>query len=322
MAGVMVTALAGGIAHALAHKDEDWYREVEPWFKMQNIMLGFTDFNGVKKAGYLPLSPGMSGAWGLGQAIGSAMLEDPLLAPGYTELAKAYFSQFLPVQSLPDLTGVLGKELIQQESNWDYYFKRPIVPLSLEYRDPREQWDDYTTELSKRVGAASGISPMRLDHALKSISPFAYDFLQKGDRVLGYKKSKEQKSMNFIYNALSRSGTRDAIMDRSQRLFYRHLTEFRSNEFQETPEEERTRKTLNKIADTISDYSIYISGIDDTELKDELRKKKIELLNRGIAIAKGLSEEGAGENPVKSKAKEIREKRKQARKLKVLESQE
>lgn len=51
---------------------------------------------------------------------------------------------------------------------------RPIVPKSVEYKLPQDQYGNYTTELMKIIGKAIGYSPAKLEHLLTSYSGGLY----------------------------------------------------------------------------------------------------------------------------------------------------
>lgn len=64
--------------------------------------------------------------------------------------------------------------IVEQLGNYDYFSSREIVPDYMRALEPELQYNHYTTEFAKSVGAAFGWSPMRIDHALSALGASAY----------------------------------------------------------------------------------------------------------------------------------------------------
>lgn len=313
-----VAALGYGLYHALANKNEDWYQELTPEAKMNTAWYKL-NINGVDKIMYVPLESWGALNFGIGQALGNLMNNDPLTPVGYYEMANAYFTQNIsPINSKVDLLGPWGKEVAQQFANWDSYFRKDIVPPALQFEDPKLQYNDYTSELAKTVGALTNISPLRIDHAIRNTAPAVSDALKFSDQALGFKKGKEYGGLNFVTSAFSRSGTAQTVMDRSQSAFIDKLLQFRENKYAESPEEAKIRKTLERINKNVSDISIVMNAPQNEEEKQALATKRRQLLRQGISIALGEPENVKLE-PVAREAKQLRKDRKeqQATELKM-----
>lgn len=287
--------LTYGLYHALAHNGEDWYQELEPEAKMAASWYK-VNIDGVDKLLYVPLDNWSSLTYGLGQAIGAKMGEDPNLPVEYTDLAKAYFGGHAPITrpfevgGYFELLGPWGKEVLQQWKNYDLYFKKSIVPPNLEYQDPKLQYNEYTSELAKTIGGLINESPLRIDHAIRSAAPAASDYLQMGEALAGLKEGKEFQGYNVVVKALTKSGTPSGTMDRSQRIFTEQLLKFRESKVSEAPEEAQIRKSLEKINRDVSNINTFVYGTDDLELQDKARQTKRDLLRQGIRIAQGAKE--------------------------------
>ncbi len=59
------------------------------------------------------------------------------------------------------------KPAVEVGFNRDIYFDRPIVPRRLEDRPPEEQYSQYTTDLAKQIGRATGLSPLVIEHLVR-----------------------------------------------------------------------------------------------------------------------------------------------------------
>lgn len=310
VAALGASMLGYGIYHALAHKDDVWYQELTPGAKTSSIFTKI-NINGVDKLAFIPLDSWSSATFGLGQMIGTKMTEDKTLPVSYVDLARAYIGQHTPVGSWEELLTPVGKEILQQYSNWDTFFQRSIVPPNLQYQDKKEQFNEYTSELAKAVGGLIDESPMRIDHAIRSVAPAASDLLHFADRTLGYKKAKEYEGLNFVTAALTKSGSASGQMDRSQMIFTDKLLEARGRQIAETAEEGIVRKALEKINKNLTYINTVIYASDDQEIKDKLRVKKRELLQQGIRISQGAIEKVAP-SAEKSQAEKIRKSKKLA----------
>lgn len=306
-AAISLGWLAYGAYHAIAHSDQQWYQELTPesWVgtPVYKIVV-----DGVEKVLMLPIDDLAQLNFGVGQLFGHKMTEDPHMPTSYFDWARAYFGQHMPVNSWTDLLGPVGKEVLSQQANWDYYFNKKIVPPSLEEQPSKSQYTELTSELSKRVANMIGVSPMRLDHAVHSIVPAVSDADQFIERQLGLKKGKEYSSNNFLVAALTRSGSASGIMDRSQRDFTDQLLKFREAKPDETFQDAAVRKKLEKINKDVSDLNTFIVTIDDQELKDQMRQKKRDYLRLGISIAQG-GEDIIPPTGVSAEAKQIRKAR-------------
>lgn len=305
-----------GIYHAIAHSNEEWYKELMPDAKMNTAWFQL-NVEGVDKAIGIPLESEGALMWGLGQAIGNKMGTDKELPLEYMEVAKAYVGMnILPLKSIFDVASPFFKELIQQAANKDFFSGRQVVPASLEYKNPQDQYTEMTTELSKAVGDLMDWSPLRIDHVIRATAPAAADALQFMDRALGFKTQKDVQSSNFIINALSRAGTTHHIADRAQTLFTDKLLEARGNSVDETTEEGAVRKKLERMNIDVSNINTVLTSDKFTqEERDALRRKRVQILKEGIELAKtGDLESSKTTSGVTLLAKQIRKDRTKERK--------
>lgn len=298
-----------GFLYGIAHKDEEWYQELNPEAKMQNIWFNFK-VGGVDKLFNWPIDTYGSMFWGLSQAFANAYNKTENGWEEMTDFAKALFHTSSPIDSIHQLGGVIYKEAISQAYNWDSYFEKPIEPPGLESRPPAERYNEYTTEAAKTIGKYSNISPNRIDHAMRALAPAVVGGLKEAEKVLGIKKRRGDEAYGLLFNAFTRSGTAQGIVDKSQKKFTKYLVEYKENSFIENKEEGKVRHTLNKINKIIGDYNTYIYGIDDQELIDELRVDKRNWLRLGINIAEGKAPPRIKNNPIKNQVKQIRKERK------------
>lgn len=317
---IVSSMFAYGLYHALAHQDDIWYKELEPSLKM-NAIFEQVNIGGINKTLFAPLDTLSAFAFGLGTAIGVKATEDSLMPVSYSELARGYFGMASPISSWAEIFGPGIKEFGQQVLNRDAYFMRDIVPPSLAFKNPEDQYNQNTTEFAKRIGSLMGWSPLRVDHFLGTITPAVRDYLNIADKVTGQRGSLDDTGVNMFLNAFAKANSSEAVMDVSNRLFNEKLMDFRSNMAGETPEEEIVRKSLERINQNVSDMRVMITATSDQKAKDEIRVRMREQLQEGLRIAKeGASsvpprvpEHTAAKEAKKAKKKSFQESAKAAR---------
>ncbi len=76
------------------------------------------------------------------------------------------------VDTASGLTGLIptyiGQTITEIALNQDFFWNREIVPPELEGLPPQEQFDEFSSEVSIRVGQALNWSPKKLDHILRT----------------------------------------------------------------------------------------------------------------------------------------------------------
>lgn len=77
------------------------------------------------------------------------------------------------MDQLPRAGGVI-KEVYEQLTGFDNFKNRPIEPEYLQGLEPWRRYTPYTTELAKATGELTGISPIRIEHALNATTGGMY----------------------------------------------------------------------------------------------------------------------------------------------------
>lgn len=292
-----------GAYYAWAHKDEDWYREMNPedrgkWYHTP------IEKDGEKRLLRMPLDSWGSMMFTTGQGLASAAYEQGDVRPEISEFAGAIIKGTLPVNvsfdsfkdfsaSFSELGGPLVKEYIQQIANRDFYFRKGIVPRGLEYQPNERQFTEYTTELAKTIGELTGSSPVRWDHTIRSLTPVAADATRIFEDLTGLKrpKGKEGESLgqrleSRIIEGSLRYGLSNDAFTRSDAKFYELLDKYQKNKDEETPEDRGVRLKLNEIHNRLSAISTVSSQVEGKE-RDELAEKKKKLLQEAFELGKG-----------------------------------
>lgn len=172
--------VVGGFLYSASMSDDDEYRKLRMRDKVGNMHFALGDGEFVK----LPISyfETGGGAWAAGQAL-AAMMEDNTEGGAVLKALGQYALTAVPGGGgLPIGPGV--KQVGEWATNKDFTTFRDIVPASKAGLAPSEQFASGTPEALRDVGAALGVSPIKLDHMLQSLFGSAVDAsLQLLDQV-------------------------------------------------------------------------------------------------------------------------------------------
>ncbi|MEQ1811627.1 MAG: LPD38 domain-containing protein, partial [Terricaulis sp.] len=83
----------------------------------------------------------------------------------------------------------VAKPIVEGMVNFDFFRQRNIESESMKRLEPQMRHDDYTAEISKALGKATGYSPMQVDHLIK-----------------GYTGSMGVMALNLVDSILERNG--------------------------------------------------------------------------------------------------------------------
>jgi len=83
------------------------------------------------------------------------------------QFAFTMFPQVSPLGNIPSPQILL--EASQQLANYDFYHGRPIVSQSMQNLPTTEQTGPYVSSTVEKLSKAAGLSPIRVDHAIRSI---------------------------------------------------------------------------------------------------------------------------------------------------------
>lgn len=126
----------------------------------------------------------------------------------------------------------VAKEILEQAANRDLYRDVPIVPRGLEDLDPEYQFRATTSELAKRVGAKTGVSPLRLEHVRRTFTGGVGETATSvTDRLLGSEKKRtlegdEGLGQTILLGPILRrfvGSSSDEVMRQKSQAFYDNL---------------------------------------------------------------------------------------------------
>lgn len=319
-AAYATSAIALGMYQAFANNDEEWWQNLEPVEKAMNF-LTTKEIGGAQRVIRIPLET-VSGTFNaIGVMLTESLIRTDSLAPGALEQMSALAKTYSPLGHPADLLGPVIKEAVQQIANKDFYFDSDIVPRSLIDAPPTKQFTAATTEFSKALGEATGQSPARIDHWIRSTFPAALDWVKGVEHYTGVKPINEN-NLDPITAAITRPGYASGIATRASNKFYDLRAELTAVKDAETPQEATVRKKLDRIAEAASDYSVLLSAVEDAQERQELQEARRKLFMEGIELAEGLRTSVSIQAGLSNKAERIRKQQKADRINKAKASRE
>ena len=176
-AGIMSLTLPT-LALWLKNRDEEWYKELRPMEKYRywHIRIPGTD---------VILRLPRPFEWGhIFASIPEAMLES------FAEANPQAIHESVGVaieDATPALIPGIAQAPIEIAANREFYFDRPLVPERMKRMLPKDQFNPYTSETAKRIGALFGISPIYVDHLASGWSGgLLTDLTKSGESLLGF----------------------------------------------------------------------------------------------------------------------------------------
>ena len=254
------------------YKDEPWYKELTAKERFLNWHIP-VDIDGKKELIRIPRP------FDIGQVFGS--MPEAFLAGMYEdepELATEWFLTFLDT-AIPDPRPVIVREAMQQFRNWDDFWDRPVVKRSLLRKPPEEQFDEYTSRAAIMLGETFGVSPKRIDHAIRNaVGPVAADVVEViGLGPKGLDREKELADLSVVGRVFRRGGPMgtggksiEALYDRMDQANILQL----SDRHKETEDERHRRLMLNDATRVVSNM-FYIRSHTPKDAKRRAITKSI-----------------------------------------------
>ncbi len=147
-------------------------------------------------------------SWEAGQ-LGGSVIENSLAYYKGEEDGKDILNylrkQFMDYLTINPAGAPVVKTAIEQFANKQFFMNAPIVPRQTEGLEPSLQYSPRTSETAKRVGAATNVSPARIEHAAKGILGSIADYtFMLGDIMINDKSKGEEPdkktSDKYIFN--------------------------------------------------------------------------------------------------------------------------
>ena len=201
MHNAMFLAVAG-FAYAAAMEDDDEYAGLAPEDKLGNLHIPLPG------GGFFKMPLAYVDTGGLAWALGQYLVQQDADGADFAQINKAlgkYVLNAVPGGGAVPLPPVL-KQVVEGVTNTDLRTFRPIVSKGLEQQTPDQQYNASTLESYKAIGAAIGVSPIKLQRAVDSLfSSAANGVVGLAETVVGAgeqegveKPSKEVSRLPFI----------------------------------------------------------------------------------------------------------------------------
>lgn len=275
--GLQLTAATLGLWWLI--KDEDWYEELPLKERFLYWHVPF-EKDGQTEVVSIPRSFEVGGMF--------AALPEMLLDAWYRnepEQVKSWFAQMGDLL-FPNVEPVLFDELIDQVANKDRFWEMPIVPEGEKRRPPEEQYNEYTSRAAIKLGELFGVSPRRIDHAIRGVGGgVASDLVALlGRGPTGEKEDRESELADLpVIGRLFRRGGAMGTRPRSIDTLYEELekaeTRAASKKREET-DEERTKRLL------LGDATKAVSALAYVRSQEGGVEERRALLQEGLAIAR------------------------------------
>lgn len=115
-----------------------------------------------------------------------------------TKAKKALYNGLANALLGPNVLPQFGKPILEVMTNYNFFTDRPIVGQGLEELQPQYQYSVNTSELSKVMGTAMGVSPMKIDHLLKAYFGYTAGLgLMATDQVMSAASGKALPDKSF-----------------------------------------------------------------------------------------------------------------------------
>jgi|GEM_PF-820380 len=309
MRGLAMTAFA--LANWFRNKDEDWWKEMP-----LSERYGFT---------YIPLPNGdllriprafeadgifMAGAEAL---VDAWYAEDPKAVIGW-------FKEWLG-SVVPDALPVPVKWAREQYANKDYFRDRPIIPRGQQDMPEAEQYGPYTSRVAIKLGGLFGVSPARIDHAVRSffggVGTDLVGLLGRGNSDL---IDREWEAADTpVFGTLFQRGGQRPMSSKSVDAMYDAYTEAlkrqKSRIYEETPLEKQQRLMLQDAVRAVAIYGDVKLFTKSKEARAELEREQAAIAREVVELLKiGEADRSVGK---RAKAKAEGEQRKTLRELNV-----
>jgi hypothetical protein len=262
---------AVGLAYWLSRKDDDDFKDKQPWLK-----YGFFDFPLAKGGSVrLKMSEPMMIVVGGTMALAEKMYgRDP---EAINKWAKNTGARLTPDIAPPILTTVL-----EEGMNKDLFRGTSIVPKNVENLAPELQSSPYTTETSKAIGGTLGVSPARVEHVLEKTTGGLYPGRIRTIEKLARGERADATDIPFLGSLGLRKDYAESIgefYDERERINREAATAKYRKEFAKESRLKRRAKFLEDAAERISD-------LRKKQQQAKTTQEKSEIENRIIGIAR------------------------------------
>lgn len=270
------------------NRDEEWWQDTPPDEKFRYWHVPY-DFGGEKGVFRIPRAHAVAGAFAsmFEAAFDAGYREQPKLVG---EWAEQFARGVAPPLSVYDVPGF--GEWLEQKENVDSYTGMPIVPRGQIDGPIEEQFNDHTTTAAIEIGRLFGMSPRRVDHAVRGIFGGAGgDFMAlfgRGDTEVEYEfEESNLPVVGGLFRRGGQSGTRSVAIDEMYDLRHAAEAKSRSRFQQETPREQQIRLQLEDACKAVSALTYARSLTKERARRVALQQKAVEVAKSAIQATTG-----------------------------------
>lgn len=248
----------------MLNHDEDWYKEIDPSIKNTNwILPGGIRIPKPQEAGVI-----------FGSGI-EAMLD---IASGKDKAAMDNWSKEVLSNMLPNIIPTVFLPIIEWQANYSFFRGQNIANRRLQQLPDELQYTNSTSEVSKAIGKAAGLSPVKIDNTIRGYTGTMGMFLaQAPDRLVVDKRNLPEKKISEM-TFLRDFNVTDMNLNRSVDEFYDMLADANKQHagYGKKGKPSKVVKSIRTAGKMISDLNKDIQTITNSRLSPSVKRARID----------------------------------------------
>jgi len=296
----LITAFSmtvGGLALWAMYRDEEWWQEMTPDERYGYVYIPF--FGELIRIP-LPFEVGGLFVSGPMALIDAWYQEEPERAAGWLRTFLEDVGQFelvefdqlggksVPVPQLP----VLGRAIAEQLANKSFHYGSPIVPRWQQDLPDEEQYGPYTTRAAVEIGQALGVSPRRVEHAVRSVfGGVAMDVAALAGRGNPRVVKREWEAADTpvfgrLFHRGGQAARRPKSVDTLYEVYDEALKRNRSRVKQETELQRQQRLMMNDAVKAIGLLGDVAQATADRDSRQHLQSEQIRIAKEVVELVR------------------------------------
>lgn len=248
----------------MLNHDEDWYKEIDPSIKNTNwILPGGIRIPKPQEAGVI-----------FGSGI-EAMLD---IASGKDKEAMDNWSKEMLSNMAPNIIPTVFLPIIEWQANYSFFRGQNIANRRLQQLPDELQYTNSTSEVSKAIGKAAGLSPVKIDNTIRGYTGTMGMFLaQAPDRLVADKRNLPEKKISEL-TFLRDFNVTDMNLNRSVDEFYDMLADANKQHagYGKKGKPSKVVKSIRTAGKMISDLNKDIQTITNSRLSPSVKRARID----------------------------------------------
>ena len=248
----------------MLNHDEDWYKEIDPSIKNTNwILPGGIRIPKPQEAGVI-----------FGSGI-EAMLD---IASGKDKEAMDNWSKEMLSNMAPNIIPTVFLPIIEWQANYSFFRGQNIANRRLQQLPDELQYTNSTSEVSKAIGKAAGLSPVKIDNTIRGYTGTMGMFLaQAPDRLVADKRNLPEKKISEL-TFLRDFNVTDMNLNRSVDEFYDMLADANKQHagYGKKGKPSKVVKSIRNAGKMISDLNKDIQTITNSRLSPSVKRARID----------------------------------------------